>query len=79
MHSNCRVLEMSSERTGESRYSFEECEAIGKEMIDALKSALKNSDPKIVEQFNAKTASDPRVMAWKYLEERHVLRVLEVG
>ena len=67
---------MSLDKTDKKQYSFEECEVLGKEMIDALKSALQDTSHR--DRFYKRSPSDPRLMAWKYLEERHVLRVLEV-
>ena len=70
--------ETQLQKTEEKRYSLEDCETIGKEMIDILKSAFREADSGYRDRFYTKSPPDPRVTAWKYLEERHVLRVLEV-
>lgn len=58
----------------EERYSLEECEQIGKAVMNTIQSELELYFYKL----NIKNVEDPHIKAWKYLEEKRALQMLEV-
>ena len=58
----------------EKRYSLQEANEIGKEVLHSIQSSLM---PK-VERGLTGGLEDPYVKAWKYMEESNVLLMLEV-
>lgn len=58
----------------EKRYSLQEANEIGKEMLESIQTVLV---PKVGGGVS-KNLEDPYVKAWKYMEESNVLLMLEV-
>lgn len=68
------IIKEGDQIYSDKRYSLEECDEIGKMVMNTIQSDLELYFSKL----DVENVEDPHIKAWKYLEQTHAFRTLQV-